>query len=79
MPITLSQVQTQLTAAWNAINLGERSYQTPGGDQVVFHSLDEFQRHIDWLRKLEADLTSQAALTAGNESAPVGVFQEPSS
>ncbi len=59
MAITLAQVQTQLAAAWAAINVGELSY-SHDGQQTQFHSLDAMQRHIDWLRGLERELIAEA-------------------
>lgn len=65
MAITLEQVQTQLAAAWAAMNVGELSYQHDG-HQTVFHSLDAMQRHIDWLRGLERELLAEASEYGGS-------------
>ncbi len=64
MALTLSQVQTQLQAAWDAINAGELSF-TVQGRTTQYHSLGEMQRHIDWLEGKERDLIKAASAAAG--------------
>lgn len=75
MALTLAQIQERLQAAWEAISLGELSY-TVAGRATTFHSLDAFQRHIDWLRGLEREAIEEAAALSGTGGAPVVTFQE---
>jgi len=76
MALTAAQVNTRIDAAWEAVNLGELSY-TVNGRTLQYHSLNAFQKHIDWLRDLYADLTEEAAIDAGGGGAPLVSFQEP--
>ena len=76
MAITLAQVEAALDAAWEAVNLGELSFSVPGGRTVTFHSLTEFQQHIDWLEAKHNRLTHQASIDAGGGGAPVVAYEE---
>lgn len=73
--ITLAQIDTQIDLAWNAINVNELSYNVRGRE-LVFHSLDAFQRHINWLLELRQSLLAQADVTAGDPVCPVVAYRE---
>ncbi len=68
--LTLAQVDAQIDSAWLAINLGELSYNVRGRE-LRYHSLSEFQNHINWLLELRQSLLGQAAVTAGEPLCPV--------
>ena len=68
--ITLAMIDTQIDDAWSAINLGELSYNVRGRE-LRYHSLSEFQSHINWLLELRQSLLGQAAVAAGDPLCPV--------
>ena len=72
--ITLAQVDARINAAWEAVNLGELSY-TVHGRELTFHSLDVFQRHINWLLELRQSLSAQAEIAAGEPVCPVVTYR----
>ena len=72
--LTLAQIDTQIDEAWLAINLGELSYNVRGRE-LRYHSLSEFQSHINWLLELRQNLLGQAAVAAGDPLCPVVQFQ----
>ncbi len=72
--ITLAQIDTQIDDAWSAINLGELSYNVRGRE-LKYHSLSEFQQHINWLLELRQSLLGQAAVAAGDPVCPVTSYQ----
>ena len=72
--ITLAQIDTQIDSAWSAINLGELSYNVRGRE-LRYHSLSEFQSHINWLLELRQNLLGQAAVAAGDPLCPVVQYQ----
>lgn len=74
--ITLAQIDTQIDDAWSAINLGELSYNVRGRE-LRYHSLSEFQNHINWLLELRQNLLGQAAVAAGDPICPVVQYQNP--
>ena len=65
MALTLAQIDALLDAAYAAINVGELSFTGPGGRQTVFHSLDTFQRWIDWLEGKRQKLQDEADAASG--------------
>jgi hypothetical protein len=67
MALTLTQVQTRLTAAWEAVELGQLELEV-NGRQIRFHSLEALQKHIDWLRGLEVELQEAAEADSGGQS-----------
>ncbi|HUX03140.1 MAG TPA: hypothetical protein VMY35_19435 [Phycisphaerae bacterium] len=64
MLMTVEQIQTLHTAAIAAINAGELSFAT-GGRSVTFHSLESFQKYIEWLEGMHAKVTEANASAAG--------------
>ena len=72
--ITLAQIDTQIDDAWSAINLGELSYNVRGRE-LRYHSLSEFQQHINWLLELRQSLLGVAAAAAGDPVCPVISYQ----
>ncbi len=68
--ITLAQIDTQIDSAWLAINLGELSYNVRGRE-LTYHSLSQFQQHINWLLELRQNLLGQADISSGKPVCPV--------
>ncbi len=75
MAVTASQVDAQIDAAWAAIQVNEKSY-TVEGRTLEFPSLDEMQRHIDWLMTLANKLTMTASTDAGEAVCPTVQYQQ---
>ena len=73
--ITLAQIDTQIDSAWSAIQVNEKSY-TVQGRTLEFPSLDEFQRHINWLLELRQNLLGQADVAADEPVCPVVQYQD---
>jgi len=65
MPMTLAQIDVLLEAAYAAINVGELSFTAPGGRETTFHSLDAFQRWIDWLEGRRKEVLALPASEGG--------------
>tara|TARA_Y100000310_G_scaffold265257_1_gene276190 strand:+ start:3410 stop:3643 length:234 start_codon:yes stop_codon:yes gene_type:complete len=74
MAITAAQVDTQINAAWAAFQINEKSY-TVDGRTLEFHTLDEMQRHIDWLMTLANKLSMKASGDANEAVCPVVQYQ----
>ncbi len=72
--LTLAQIDAQIDLAWAAINYGELSYNVRGRE-LRYHSLSEFQQHINWLLELRQNLAIQAAVDSGEPVCPVVQFQ----
>ncbi len=77
MPMSLVQIDAQLEAAYDAINVGELSFAGPGGRAVTFHSLDSMTRYITWLDGQRANVVASAAVASGGGGAMVVHFVEP--
>jgi len=73
--ITASQVSTQIDTAWAALNVNEKSY-TVNGRTMVFATLDEMQRHINWLITFYNQLISNEAAATDTAVCPVVQTQE---
>ena len=76
MAITTTQIDTQIDAAWSALQVNEREY-TVNGRRLVFPSLAEMQDHIDWLHTLKSKLEMTASAAANTAVCPVVEYQEP--
>ena len=72
--LTLTQIDAQIDDAWAAINVHEKSY-TVRGRELEFPSLDEFQRHIDWLLKLRQFILVQTEAASGGPLCPIVSYQ----
>ncbi len=74
MAVTASQIDTQIDAAWAAMQVNELSY-TVQGRTVLFRTLDEMSRHIEWLMSLQNKVAMQALIDAGSAICPVVQYQ----
>jgi hypothetical protein len=79
MALTLTQVDALLDAAYVASANDQLSFRTPGGHEVVFHTLQARTAYIDWLEGKRRELIDEAAAASGDpaSAAPVVSFQEP--
>ena len=73
--ITLAQLDTQIDAAWTALRVNEIEYSV-NGRMLKFRTLDEMQRHINWLLELKQTLTATADVAAGDPVCPVVQYQD---
>ena len=71
---TLAKIDTQIDAAWTALRVNEIEYSVHGR-MLKFRTLQELQKHVEWLLDLKQRLTADALIASGDPVCPIVEYQ----